>query len=133
MNKYLLDTNICVFYFRENKIVRNKIESIGIENCYVSEITIAELLYGAEKSQRQKHFDEVDKILQSMDVLCVFDTLSVYSKLRVYLEQYGKPVDGFDLLIAAAAIANDMVLVTDNTRHFARIPGLRYENWLANS
>ena len=54
MNKYLLDTNICVFYFRENKIVRNKIERIGIENCYVSEITIAELLYGAEKSQRQK-------------------------------------------------------------------------------
>ena len=41
MNKYLLDTNICVFYFRENKIVHNKIESIGIENCYVSEITIA--------------------------------------------------------------------------------------------
>lgn len=130
MNKYLLDTNICVFYFRENKNIRVKIEEIGIENCYVSEITIAELLYGAEKSQRPKHFDEVDKVLQSMDVICVFDTLSVYSKLRVYLEKFGKPIDGFDLLIAAAAIANDMILVTDNTRHFARIPGLKFENWL---
>ena len=83
MTKYILDTNICIEYFKDKPSVTNRIDEIGLENIYVSEITIAELRFGAEKSKKQKHFDEVENLLKSVNVLCIFDTLKCYAKLQL--------------------------------------------------
>ena len=114
MAKYLLDTNICISLLKDRYGIREKILDVSVEKCYVSEITIAELYYGAAKSNRPEH---------------LYPSLKLYGKLKAELEQEGQRLDDFDLLIGATSIVNKMTMVTSNTRHFERIPGIRLEDW----
>lgn len=129
MIKYLLDTNICIFYFKKHRNITQLLSQIDPENCFISEISVAELYFGAVKSHQERHFRKIADLLTLIKVVPMYDTIKTYSDIRYYVEKNGKPIDNFDLLIAAAAITNDMTLVTDNTKHFARIPGLKLVNW----
>lgn len=128
--QYLLDTNICVFFLRGKYDIPSFLEKVGLRNCHISEITVAELLYGAECSQDPlKNTRMVKQFCADIDVLPISYSIDTYSKQKALLRRNGLPIDDFDLLIGSTAIRYDMVLVTDNVRHFNRLPVI-IENWI---
>lgn len=129
MVKYILDTTACVALVRGNKNVLNEILQHGEENCFISEMTIAELFYGASKSGRPSHFQDVQYILESFETVPAFPSFHTYGEIKSQLEAKGMRIDDFDLLIGATAVYNSMILVTHNTKHFQRIPNLSLEDW----
>ncbi|MCM1093907.1 MAG: type II toxin-antitoxin system VapC family toxin [Lachnospiraceae bacterium] len=131
MAKYLLDTNICVFLMRGKHCLDRKIREVGIENCCISEITFVELIYGAECSNNPV---EVHKIVENfcsdIEIVPMSNSIYEFARQKAILRKEGNLIDDFDLLIASCAIANDMVLVTDNTKHFDRISSVKLQNWV---
>ncbi|MBO4426954.1 MAG: PIN domain-containing protein [Bacteroidales bacterium] len=127
--KYLLDTCTLISMTRRSPEVRNKILNVGFENCSISEISLAELISGAHKGGYEQHRHEIEFIKKSFKVIPITGVLDEYGSLRARLEKQGTPVENFDLMIAATAIVSKMVLVTHNTRHFDKIPGLEIRDW----
>lgn len=131
MKRYLLDTCICVFLFREKYGIAEKLDAIGSSECFVSEVTIAELTYGAYKSNRVKeNLELLERFVQKVNVVPFAESIDFFAQEKNRLRALGTPVDDFDLLIAASAYANDLILVTDNLKHFQNIKGLIVENWV---
>ncbi|GHT53534.1 ribonuclease VapC [Bacteroidia bacterium] len=130
--KYLLDTNICVFFFRGKYNIADFFRTKGLENCCISEITVVELRYGAENSiNPQKNHEIIDHFLKKITVLPITDSILVFAKEKVRLRKSGTPMyDNFDLLIGATAIQKKLVLVTDNTKDFERLANIKIENWV---
>lgn len=129
MTKYLLDTNICISLIKNRYGLREKIERIGEYNCAVSEITIAELFYGAAKSGKIKHYHDVTNIIELFDVVPIYSSLKLFGQLKATLEKQGQRLDNFDLMIGATAIHHKMITVSSNKKHFERIPGIILEDW----
>lgn len=130
MTKYLLDTNICIFFLKGLFKLDAKIQEVGLENCFISEITVAELKFGAEKSQKvEQNRLVVSTFISQMNILPIFNSLDFYAQEKNRLQKQGTPIDEFDLLIGATALANDLVLVTNNTRHFMRLTDIQIEDW----
>lgn len=129
--QYLLDTNICVFFLRGklnlNEIIREK----GRENCFISEITVLELRFGAENSDNPtKSHKAVDNFISGLSIIPIYGCIKRYAKEKVRLRKIGKIIhDEFDLLIGVTAVANKLTLVTDNKKDMARIEGIVIENW----
>lgn len=118
MKKYLLDTNICVFFLRGKFDLDSYFRQIGRENCFVSEITLLELRYGAENSADPgKAHKAVDAFVAGLTIIPIYGAFKRYAKEKVRLRKMGKPAhDEFDLLIGVTAVENKLVLVTDNKR-----------------
>jgi len=131
MDKYLLDTDISVFYLRGRYNIDRKLnEVIGYDNCFISEITLAELKYGAELSEKvDENLQAVSEFANKMGVLPIFNSLDLYAKEKARLKKAGNLIDDFDLLIGCSAIKNGLVLVTNNENHFERIKNIKIENW----
>lgn len=127
--KYLLDTNVLVAMFRGQHGIREALIKAGLDNCAISEITLAELLAGAHKGGYDRHAHEIAFLHDNFEIVPIGPSLDTYAKLRTDLERHGVSVDSFDLLIAAIAIQRKMILITHNTRHFSRIPGLKAKDW----
>ena len=133
MIRYLLDTDICIFFFRKKFDLRDKIETAGQGACFISEITLAELFAGMYKSgQLEKRQQELVTLLGLVTVVPIRDALPTYGKERARLEKLGTPIADFDLLIATTALHHGMTLVTNNTKHHARVADLQLENWVAS-
>lgn len=130
---YLLDTNICVAIIRKRPAhVLKRLQQQVPGSVGVSTITVAELAVGAAKSvQPEQNAVALDQFLLPLDVY-EFDyrAAQTYGQIRAELERQGIPIGSMDLLIAAHAISRGLVVVTHNTRHFERIPGLQLEDWL---
>lgn len=128
---YLLDTSICVFFLRGKLNLDKIIKEVGLENCYISEITVAELRFGAENSDNPlKSNKAVDIFLKGLTILPIFGSIKRYAIEKVRLRRIGKPInDEFDLLIGVTAIENQLTLVTDNTNDFKLLEGIIMENW----
>lgn len=130
--KYLLDTNACIRYIngRAPKL-RERFLIVEDGDIAVSSITKAELFYGAAKSQTPEISRVKQELFLSRLVSLSFDDIAadIYGHLRVSLERQGMPIDKYDMLIASVALAHDLILVTHNVREFARIAGLRIEDW----
>lgn len=127
--KYLLDTNVLIELTKRNQVVRQRAMMAGLDNCFTSEISVAELLYGAYKAGIERHYHELSFFKDHLPILKIGPCLDCYARIKVELESQGKRLDNFDLLIAATAITSDLTLVTHNTRHFERIPELRVIDW----
>jgi tRNA(fMet)-specific endonuclease VapC len=127
---YLLDTNICIYYFSGRHGLKEKIQEIGITNCAISEITIAELKYGAEKSEIDKNRTIVETLVRGIKTLPILSSADVFAREKVRLRKAGLIIDDFDLLIGATAIANHLILVTNNVKHMSRLEGIKIENWV---
>ena len=127
--KYLLDTNVLIAMFRGRPKIRGGILKTGFENCFVSEISLAELLVGVYKSGFEKHRHEVQFIKDHFEILPISVAIEPYARLRAQLEADGIRLDNFDLLIAVSAITEGLTLVTHNTKHFERIPRLQVKDW----
>lgn len=132
MEKYLLDTSICIFLMRGMHNLAKEIEKVGIENCFISEITHAELLYGAECSNRPKEILKViTEFCKRVSIIPISNSLHEFARQKAILRKKGTPVDDFDLLIACSAVTGNFIMVTDNTKHFDRIEGIRLINWVS--
>lgn len=130
MTNYLLDTNICIFFLKGLFELDAKIKEVGLENCFISEVTVAELKFGAEKSQKvERNRLVVSTFISQMNILPIFNSLDFYAQEKNRLQRQGTPIDEFDLLIGATALANDLVLVTNNTKHFKRLTDIQIEDW----
>jgi tRNA(fMet)-specific endonuclease VapC len=127
----LLDTNICVFFLRGKLNLDEIIKEKGRENCFISEITVLELRYGAENSDdAAKSHKSVDSFISGISIIPLFGSIRRYAKEKVRLKSLGKPMhDEFDLLIGVTAIENKLTLVTDNIKDFEPLDGIKIENW----
>ena len=129
--KYLLDTNICIHFFRGAFGLLEKIQEIGLINCAISEITLAELAYGAENSSNpEKNFRLIEKFSQQVKVLPIFNSVGIYAKEKVRLRKKGMMISDFDILIASTSIANGLIMITENIKDFKRISNIEIENWV---
>ena len=127
---YLLDTDICIFYLKGKFALGQKVNQVGEQHCFISEITLLELTYGAYNSdQLTKHLTEVSAVARLFDVLPIRPVRDIYGKERSRLRKLGQLIPNFDLLIGCTALYSDLTLVTRNTKHLERIEGLRLENW----
>lgn len=133
MVQYLLDTDICVELFHHNELVIKKIEAVGKENCFVSEITIAELFFGAAKSGQEKNYRDVQRVQTLFEVIPLRPSLRLYGVNKASLQAKGVTVGEFDLLIGSCAVSNNLVMVTSNLKHFAHIPDIQMEDWAKKS
>jgi len=130
MAKYLLDTCTCISMFRNEGRVRETLSRVGIKNCFISEITIAELYFGLAKAENQKRkLDDIREVQRLFRVIPVYSSFKEYGEIRYSLEHSGQRVDQFDLLIGATALHYNLTLVTSNLKHFERMEGLEIENW----
>jgi len=87
---YLLDTNIVIFFFKGKQSVLDKIREVGIENCVISEITLAELKYGAALSQNpSKHYTQVEQLLQYISVIPITNAIDVFATEKARLRRAG--------------------------------------------
>ena len=130
MKKYLLDTNICIFFLRGKFDIARKIALAGIENCYLSEITVAELYYGAENSNNPvRTMRETEQFISLFHIVPFGESLHTFGRELAYLRSLGQKIESFDMAIGATALQHKMVMVTDNTDHLGRIRGIEIENW----
>jgi tRNA(fMet)-specific endonuclease VapC len=131
MNGYLIDTNICVFYLRNRGGVLAAIQRVGFANLYISEITVLELLFGAENSANpQKNRAAVADFMNLVQVVPIAVAANIYAIEKVRLNRAGTPVDNFDLLIGVTAVCQNMTMVTNNTKHFRNIEGIVLVDWV---
>ena len=130
---YLLDTNVCIGYINGSAVnVLAKLQTIARQEVALCSVVKAELIFGAMKSQNTDATLEKQQQFTNTFVSLPFDDISanVYGKIRADLEKKGTPIGGNDLMIAATAKANNLILVTNNTREFDRVDGLEVEDWV---
>ena len=137
MNKqrYLLDTCVCVYWLRGKYNVKDRINAVGMENCCISEVTVAELkygeVYGKLKGGPKYRNQGLERFLDAINVLRVAPCFDFYANEKARLEPAGTPAhDDFDLLIGCTAVTEELVMVTQNVKDFQNIQGIRIENWI---
>ena len=129
---YMLDTNICIDIIRrQNDRLISKLSSSSVAHICISTIVLAELEFGASKSNNPtKNAGAIIKFCAPFDILPFDnDAAAVYGFVRSQLESKGTPIGPMDTLIAAHALSLDVILVTNNMREFKRIKELKLENW----
>lgn len=129
---YLLDTNVCIRILNNRSpLLAARLRSQTPDELCLCSVTKAELVFGAYNSARPAENLRVLQVFFAPYVSLPFDDAcaDAYGRIRFDLQRQGTPIGGDDMLIAAIAIANEAVLVTANTREFARVTGLRLENW----
>jgi tRNA(fMet)-specific endonuclease VapC len=130
LKKYLIDTNTCIFFIKGNYDLKKKFEKVNIDNCFISEITLAELKFGVENSERkEKNQIALDNFVTGIKVVPIFHSLDLYAKEKARLRKAGTPIDDFDILIGVTSVTHNLIMVTNNTREFIRIKGINLEDW----
>ncbi len=132
MIKYMLDTNLIIYTIKNRPVnVRNTFKKHDGQMC-VSTVSLGELIYGAERSaQPEKNMSVIEAMMARLEVL-TFETQDTthFGQLRAELARLGKPIGPYDTMIAGHARSRGLILVTNNTKEFKRVPGLRIENWV---
>ncbi|MBD9092400.1 MAG: type II toxin-antitoxin system VapC family toxin [Bacteroides oleiciplenus] len=132
LSKYLLDSNICIYILRGKKGMREQLQRVGWDNCCISEMTVAELLYGAECSNEvEENKKEVISFCADIEIIPVGLALSEYAYQKAKLRKKGTLIDDLDLLIGSTAVATDCIMVTENVKHLNRIENIQIENWIS--
>lgn len=130
--KYYLDSNICISYLRGRNIdLRKKVDSFDKALIKIPAVVKGELLSGAMKSARRKeNIADVMSFLVDYEII-PFDDASAwtYGEIKSSLELKGQPIGYDDMIIAAKVLANNGILITNNTREFMRVEGLECEDW----
>jgi tRNA(fMet)-specific endonuclease VapC len=130
---FLLDTNICSYILRQRPpSVLKRFQAVGLKHLATSSVVLGELHFGcARHPQGDRIRQEVNDFVSRLQVLPWDEAAAIaYGDLRAHLERQGTPVGAMDLMIGAHALAVGATLVSNNTRHFERMPGLRLEDWV---
>jgi len=132
MLKYMLDTNIVIYILKRRPIQVLDIFNQNINRMAISSITLSELIYGAEKSQNiSKNLEAIEDFISHMEVLSYDQkTSQAYGQIKAKLENNGEMIGENDIHIAAHAISQGLILVTNNLNEFRRVPHLSLENWV---
>ncbi|GAB4018723.1 PIN domain-containing protein [Spirosoma koreense] len=130
MKKYLIDSNIAIFYMKGKFTLNKKFDKVTPDRCFISEITLAELKFGIANSEHpEKNRTILDNFLTGVQILPIFYSLDLYATEKARLRKLGTPVDDFDLLIGVTSVAHDLIMVINNISHFKRINGIKLEDW----
>ena len=130
--RYLLDTNVCVMYLNgRSALVRDRLLSTPSDDMAVCSVVKAELFYGAFRSNDPARTLERQQAFLSRFVSLSFEDEAALlaGQIRAQLAGAGTPIGSYDLQIAAIALANNLTLITHNTREFERVDGLPLEDW----
>jgi len=132
MLKYMLDTNIVIYVLKRRPIQVLDIFNQNTNRMAISSITLSELIYGAEKSQNiSKNLEAVEDFISHIEVLSYDQkTSQTYGQIKAKLENNGEIIGENDIHIAAHAISQGLILVTNNLNEFRRVPHLSLENWV---
>jgi tRNA(fMet)-specific endonuclease VapC len=133
MTLYMLDTDTSSYIIRERPAsVRERFSTIDSQQICISVVTYAELLYGVARSSSSKvNRPIIENFARHLVIQPLEESAADhYAQVRTFLESNGQPIGGMDTQIAAHALSLDAVLVTNNTRHFERVPNLKLENWV---
>ncbi len=131
---FLLDTNICIHLLRGKYDVDKRIDSVGWDKCYISEITVAELKYGSELGRQMGYHgrdERLSEFLAAINILPIINVLDLFASEKARLRLAGTPADdNFDLLIGCTAVYYNMTMVTENTKDFKNITNIKLCNWI---
>jgi len=133
MLKYMLDTNIVIYTIKRRPSEVREVFKRNDGRMCISTITLGGLIYGAERSaQPERNMEVIEGMAARLEVL-PFDIEGAmhFGQLRAELAAERRPIGPYDMMIAGHARAHGLILVTNNTREFERVPGLRLENWVA--
>jgi tRNA(fMet)-specific endonuclease VapC len=133
--RYMLDTDICIYTINERSpAVLRAVAQFQSAGLGISSVTAAELYFGVARTGSQRNLDALRRLVATLEVAS-FDVAAaeVSGSLRAWLASQGTPIGPYDTLIAAHAHALGVTLVTNNTREFERVPGLRVENWASGA
>lgn len=129
--KYLLDTNICIHFLRGKFNLLEKFQEMEIEHCAISEITLAELVFGAENSSNpKKNLELIETFTNRIIILPIINAIYLYGKEKARLRSSGQMISDFDLLIGCTSVEKNLIMVTENLKEFERISGIQIENWV---
>ena len=128
---YLIDTDIIIYSLKNYGPVNDNFKKYKNSPKSISVITYGELIYGARKSKYiEKNLAKVYRISEIFPTLNISPSvMEIFGELKASLERSGKIIDDIDLLIASTALNHNLVLITNNEKHFNRINGLEIENW----
>jgi tRNA(fMet)-specific endonuclease VapC len=131
---YHLDTDTVIEILHGDANVTRRLV-VATPDVSISSIVLAELIYGAAAAAKPLAARQrLDRFLSSLDIVPFNSAASeAYGRIRLELQQVGLPIGDMDMLIAAVALANQVTLVTHNTKHFARVKGLRLEDWIPDA
>lgn len=133
MIKYLIDTNICIYIMNRRPLgIINKFKQFEVGEIGVSAITVSELHYGVVKSKNPSlNKQRVEEFLTPLEII-PYDEIAAnaYGDIRYQLEKSGETIGPLDMLIAAHALSNNFVLITNNEKEFRRVNNLKIENWI---
>ena len=130
--RYLLDTNTCIRYINgRSATIATRIQALAKNEAVLCSVVVAELIFGAKRSQHpEKTLAKQRQFIDLFHSLPFDDTCAEhYAVIRADLTTKGTPIGGNDLMIAAIARANNLILVTHNTREFGRVADLKLEDW----
>ena len=129
---YLLDTDTVIYGLKANPTVEENLRLHLHDPLMISVITLMELYYGAYKSKKTtSNLAKIKALENSLEVVVLGrECVEIFGMLKADLEQSGTPLDDFDLILASSALAHNLILVTNNLKHFKSIQGLRLENWV---
>jgi tRNA(fMet)-specific endonuclease VapC len=130
--RFMLDTNLCIDLMRgKSRAAFNHLRGLAVDEAGISTITLAELRFGASKSNRPAHHESLIIAFCAPLAIEPFDARAaeVYGRVRAMLEKQGTPIGPLDTLIAAHALSLGATIVTSNVREFDRVSGLLVENW----
>ena len=135
MTAYLLDTNICVHIINGKFDLAVRLKRVGLANCFLSELTVAELLFGVANSAPTHQLANRQRLTEfrrlfAERILPISDSLETYAQQKAHLKRTGRLQGEFDMLIGSVAVAHGFTLVTHNTRHFADMVGIVLEDWM---
>jgi len=130
--KFLLDSDILIYFLKGREEIISQFSKYAVEDLVISRINYTELLYGAYNSAKtDKNLKIVVPFLENFEVL-EFDRYAaeIFAKEKARLKRQGTMLADMDLMIASIAIANNLTLVSNNTKHFERVKGLEVDNWV---
>ncbi len=133
--KLMLDTNICIAIIKQKpKDILQKLSAYQVGDICISSVTLAELRYGVAKSQYQdKNQAALDEFILPLEVADFDEAAALYyGTLRATLEKQGTTIGSLDTMIGAHALSLNVILVTNNTREFNRITGLKLVDWIGH-
>jgi tRNA(fMet)-specific endonuclease VapC len=130
--KYLLDTNIVIFWLKKRYSIGDKITEVGESNCYVSDVTVAELCYGVECSAPdliEHKRGRLHEIIANINIIPFAVAIDYYAKEKARLRAAGEMISDFDLLVGATAVQQNMTMVSNNVKHLSKIRGIDLVDW----
>lgn len=129
--KYLLDTNVIISLYRHEKNgIQQRLREVGIDNCCISDITLYELYWGARLNRNTKQeLMKIDSLSRNITIVPTKNIVKEASRQKYLLKEKGLPIEDFDILIGSAAIVNNLILVTRNTKHMGRLDNIKIEDW----